>query len=195
MRSLMFVMICTRPDIAHVVGVVSRYMSEHGRDHWEAVKRILRYIKGTLDVAFCFGESDLIVRGYVDSDYASDIDGSKSTNGYVFAFCDRIVKTVNGEIQLQALVDAKKIIVTEASVRRDLQLNDGEGMDCLPNATIFEELTRMGSNTNLSSSNSKIIVGIKRLLHDLEVTAAKVRVAVAKLNLVLFSNLNEKYAK
>ncbi|GKC78820.1 hypothetical protein Tco_1129594 [Tanacetum coccineum] len=45
---------------------------------------------------------------------------------------------------LQALVDGKKIAVTEASVRRDLQLEDAEGMDCLPNATIFEELTRMG---------------------------------------------------
>ncbi|GJQ91435.1 hypothetical protein Tco_0002574 [Tanacetum coccineum] len=54
------------------------------------------------------------------------------------------VKTVNGEVQLQALVDGKKIIVTEASVRRDLQLNDEEGMDFFPNATIFEELTRMG---------------------------------------------------
>ncbi|GJU55999.1 putative ribonuclease H-like domain-containing protein [Tanacetum coccineum] len=54
------------------------------------------------------------------------------------------VKTVNGEVQLQALVDGKKIIVTEASIRSDLQLNDEEGMDCLPNATIFEELTRMG---------------------------------------------------
>ncbi|GJW20919.1 hypothetical protein Tco_0031541 [Tanacetum coccineum] len=53
-------------------------------------------------------------------------------------------KTVNGEVQLQALVDGKKIIVTEASVRSDLQLDDEEGMDCLPNATIFEELTRMG---------------------------------------------------
>ncbi|GKE33310.1 hypothetical protein Tco_1452632, partial [Tanacetum coccineum] len=57
------------------------------------------------------------------------------------------VKTVNGEIQLQALVDGKKIIVIKASIRSDLQLDDEEGMDCLPNATIFEELTRMGSNT------------------------------------------------
>ncbi|GJT12286.1 hypothetical protein Tco_0859328 [Tanacetum coccineum] len=54
------------------------------------------------------------------------------------------VKTVNGEVQLQALVDGKKIIVTETSVRRDLQLNDEEGTDCLPNATIFYELTRIG---------------------------------------------------
>ncbi|GJW10549.1 hypothetical protein Tco_1576376 [Tanacetum coccineum] len=53
-------------------------------------------------------------------------------------------KTVNGEVQLQALVDGKKIVVTEASVRRDLQLEDAKGMDCFPNATIFEELTRIG---------------------------------------------------
>ncbi|GKD40417.1 hypothetical protein Tco_1260624, partial [Tanacetum coccineum] len=54
------------------------------------------------------------------------------------------VKTINGEVKLQALVDGKKLIVTKASVRRDLQLNDEEGTDCLPNATIFEELIRMG---------------------------------------------------
>ncbi|GKF71614.1 hypothetical protein Tco_0207728 [Tanacetum coccineum] len=47
-------------------------------------------------------------------------------------------KTVNGEVQLQALVDGKKIIITESTVRRDLQLEDAEGVDCLPNATIFE---------------------------------------------------------
>ncbi|GKA18371.1 hypothetical protein Tco_0698286 [Tanacetum coccineum] len=62
---------------------------------------------------------------------------------------EQIVKTINGEVQLQALVDGKKIIVTEASVRSDLQLDDEEGMDCLPNATIFEELTRMGAKTTL----------------------------------------------
>ncbi|GJZ30740.1 hypothetical protein Tco_0575787 [Tanacetum coccineum] len=53
------------------------------------------------------------------------------------------VKTVNGEVQLQALVDGKKIIITEATVRRDLQLEDADGVDCLPNATIFEQLTLM----------------------------------------------------
>ncbi|GJY89529.1 retrovirus-related pol polyprotein from transposon TNT 1-94 [Tanacetum coccineum] len=53
-RSLMFVMICTRPDIAHAVGVVIRYMAEPGREHWEAVKRILRYIKGTFRCCIMF---------------------------------------------------------------------------------------------------------------------------------------------
>ncbi|GJT29515.1 hypothetical protein Tco_0909790 [Tanacetum coccineum] len=51
---------------------------------------------------------------------------------------------VNREVQLQALVDKKKVIITESNIRRDLQLEDAEGTECLPTATIFEELTRMG---------------------------------------------------
>ncbi|GKE63634.1 hypothetical protein Tco_1514001 [Tanacetum coccineum] len=54
------------------------------------------------------------------------------------------VKTVNGEVQLQAIVDEKKIIITKSTVRRDFQLEDAEGVDCLPNSTIFEHLTLMG---------------------------------------------------
>ncbi|GKD36210.1 hypothetical protein Tco_1251719, partial [Tanacetum coccineum] len=61
-------------------------------------------------------------------------------------------KTVNGEVQLQALVDGKKIIITESTVRRDLQLEDAEGVDCLPNATIFEQLALMGYEQNFNFS-------------------------------------------
>ncbi|GJQ94157.1 hypothetical protein Tco_0005296 [Tanacetum coccineum] len=53
-------------------------------------------------------------------------------------------KTVNRQVQLQALVDGKKVIITEATVRRDLQLEDVNGVDCLPNATIFKQLTLIG---------------------------------------------------
>ncbi|GJY27174.1 uncharacterized mitochondrial protein-like protein [Tanacetum coccineum] len=56
-------------------------------------------------------------------------------------------KTINGEVQLHALVDGKKIIITESTVRRDLQLEDLEGVDCLPNSTIFKQLTLMGLKT------------------------------------------------
>ncbi|GKD54665.1 hypothetical protein Tco_1288052 [Tanacetum coccineum] len=56
-------------------------------------------------------------------------------------------KTINGEVQLHALVDGKKIIVTESTVRRELQLEDVKGIDCLPNSIIFEELTRMSAKT------------------------------------------------
>ncbi|GKC49831.1 hypothetical protein Tco_1072576 [Tanacetum coccineum] len=53
-------------------------------------------------------------------------------------------KTVNEEVQIQALVDGKKVIVIETSVRRALQLKDAEGTECLSNVTIFEQLTLMG---------------------------------------------------
>ncbi|GKB31056.1 hypothetical protein Tco_0870457 [Tanacetum coccineum] len=58
-----------------------------------------------------------------------------------------MVKTVNGEVQIQALVDKKKVIITETSVRSDLQLEDAEGTECLPNAIIFKQLTLMSANT------------------------------------------------
>ncbi|GJT36287.1 hypothetical protein Tco_0926706 [Tanacetum coccineum] len=54
------------------------------------------------------------------------------------------VKIINKEVQIQALVDKKKVIITETSVRSDLQLEDAEGTECLQNATIFEQLTLMG---------------------------------------------------
>nr|GEV29057.1 ribonuclease H-like domain-containing protein [Tanacetum cinerariifolium] len=53
-------------------------------------------------------------------------------------------KTINGEVQLQAPVDGKKVIITESTIRRDLQLQDAEGVDCLPNVAIFEYLTLIG---------------------------------------------------
>nr|GEX91485.1 ribonuclease H-like domain-containing protein [Tanacetum cinerariifolium] len=65
-----------------------------GREHCEAVKRILIYIKGTSDVALCFGDSDLIIKGYVYFDYACDLDESKSTIGYVFTLSDEQAKHV-----------------------------------------------------------------------------------------------------
>ncbi|GJY98377.1 putative ribonuclease H-like domain-containing protein, partial [Tanacetum coccineum] len=63
-------------------------------------------------------------------------------------------KTINGEEQLHALVDGKKIVITESSIRRDLQLADEEGVDCLPNSTIFEQLALMGKIFNVSKVES-----------------------------------------
>ncbi|MCO5586618.1 hypothetical protein L7F22_040559 [Adiantum nelumboides] len=71
-------------DIAFAVGVVSRYMSNPGKKHWEAVKGILRYLKATKDMRICYGSQELDVKGYTDSDYAGNLDNRRSTSGYVF---------------------------------------------------------------------------------------------------------------
>jgi hypothetical protein len=83
----MYAMVATRPDIAHVVGVVSRFMHNPGRLHWNAVKHIFRYLVGTQDYNITFGpdEPSSLV-GFTDSDYASCYDTRKSTSGYFFKF-------------------------------------------------------------------------------------------------------------
>ena len=97
----MYAMICTRPDIAQAVAVVSRFMADPGKEHWNVVKRILRYIKGTSNVALCFGGSEFIVNGYVDSDFAGDLDKRKSTTGYVFTLAGGAVSWLS---KLQTVV-------------------------------------------------------------------------------------------
>ena len=77
-------MVCIRPDIAHVVGVVSRFMSRPGKQHWEAIKWILRYLKGSSNTCLCFTGASLKLQGYVDTDFAGDIDSRKSTTVFVF---------------------------------------------------------------------------------------------------------------
>jgi len=77
--SLMDAMVCTRPDIAHAVGVVSRYMSNPGKQHWEAVKWIMRYLKGSSETCLTFTTSGLKLEGFVDADLAGDVDSRKST--------------------------------------------------------------------------------------------------------------------
>ncbi|GKC40515.1 hypothetical protein Tco_1052899 [Tanacetum coccineum] len=71
------------------------------------------------------------------------------------------VKTINEGVWLQALVDEKKIIVNEASIRRDLRLDDAKGTACLPNATIFEELARMGEVKEVKLRFPKMIYNMK----------------------------------
>ncbi|GKC52308.1 retrovirus-related pol polyprotein from transposon TNT 1-94 [Tanacetum coccineum] len=83
--SLMYVMICTRPDISHDVGMVSRYMHNPRKGHLQVVKWILRYIHNMVDVGLVFEHgSSQWVAGYCDSDYAGYLDKRRSTRGYVF---------------------------------------------------------------------------------------------------------------
>nr|GEX83882.1 retrovirus-related Pol polyprotein from transposon TNT 1-94 [Tanacetum cinerariifolium] len=84
--SLMYAMVCTRPDLAHAVGVVSRFLSNPGKKHWEAVKWIFRYLRGTSKLGITFGNGKPTLVGYTDSDLAGNKDNMKSTSGYLMTF-------------------------------------------------------------------------------------------------------------
>ncbi|XP_076882859.1 uncharacterized protein LOC143531449 [Bidens hawaiensis] len=89
--SLMYAMVCTRPDIAHVVAVISRLMSNPGKAHWEAVKWLLRYLKGTSKMALFFKGKDAILKGFSYDNLGGCKETYKSTTGYVLTMGDTAI--------------------------------------------------------------------------------------------------------
>ncbi len=82
--SLLYLSVCTRPDIAQAVGALARYMAAPIVAHWEATLRVVRYLVGTVDYGLTFGGNSETLVGYCDADYAGDLDSRRSTTGYVF---------------------------------------------------------------------------------------------------------------
>ncbi|GAV86709.1 hypothetical protein CFOL_v3_30135 [Cephalotus follicularis] len=88
----MYAQVCTRPDIAFAVGLLGRYQSNPGHDHWVATKKVLRYLKGTRDFMLTSRRvDDLQLVGFTDSDFAGCQDDRKYTSGYVFMMTDGAV--------------------------------------------------------------------------------------------------------
>ncbi|KAH9288452.1 hypothetical protein KI387_032569, partial [Taxus chinensis] len=113
---LMYAMICTRPDIAHVVGVMSRYMANPGKEHWKVVQWILRYLKGTFSMQLCYGGSNISLCGYVDSNMVGDLDCRRSTTGYIFTVGGMTVSWISRLQKVVALstTEAEYVAATEA---------------------------------------------------------------------------------
>ncbi|KAJ0837622.1 putative RNA-directed DNA polymerase [Helianthus annuus] len=114
--SLMYAMVCTRPNIAHAVGVVSRFLSNPGKKHWEAVKWIFRYLRGSSKLGITFGNEEPMLVGYTDSDLAGNKDNMKSTSGYLMTFAGG---AVSWQSRLQKYValsttEAEYVAATEA---------------------------------------------------------------------------------
>ena len=105
--SLMYAMVCTRPEISHVVGVLSRFISNAGKEHWTIVKQVFRYLRGTSDYGLCYQERPglervLDIRGFVDADWATDLGQRRSTSGYVFSLFGGAVSWMS---KRQSIVD------------------------------------------------------------------------------------------
>ena len=101
--SIMYAMLCTRPDVSNALSLTSRYQSDPGVDHWTAVKNILKYLRRTKDMVLSYGgDEQLVVNGYTDASWNTDPDDSKSQSGGV--------QQLAGGVQSKALW-------------RDLQLN------------------------------------------------------------------------
>jgi reverse transcriptase-like protein len=130
--SLMYAMVCTRPDLAHAVSVVSRYLSNPRMVHWHAVKWILRYLRGTTDLSLCFGSREPFLVCYSDADLAGDTS-RKSTSGYLTTFAggavswkSRLQKCISMstmEAEYVAASEAGKELVWMKRFLRELHFN------------------------------------------------------------------------
>ena len=89
--SLMYAMVCTRPDIAFAVGKLSRYNNCYTMEHWEYAKRVLRYLKATIDYGIVYKRSGKPIEGFVDADWASEKEDRVSCSGFVIKFASGAV--------------------------------------------------------------------------------------------------------
>ncbi|GJS15389.1 putative ribonuclease H-like domain-containing protein [Tanacetum coccineum] len=140
----------SRPDIMFVVCACARYQVNPKVLHLYAVKRIFSdYAGASLDRKSTTGGCQFFGSRLISWQCKKQTVVANSTTEaeYVIASSCRGQSVWNGIGVNTALVDGKKIIITESTMRRDLQLEDVEGVDCLPNSTIFEQLTLMGSKT------------------------------------------------
>lgn len=91
MGKLLYLSVCTHPDIAYAVGALSRYMAKPSEQHMQVAKGVLRYLAGTAVRGLTFGPGNTVLQGYCDADYAGDLSTRRSTTGYVFLINDGAV--------------------------------------------------------------------------------------------------------
>ena len=116
--TIMYSMISTRPDLSYSISLLSRYMSNPGKAHWDALKYLLRYINSTLHTGLCYEKrkNALDLVGFVDSDFAGDRDSRKSTTAFYFTLGGNCI---SWKSQLQPLValsstEAEYVAMTDA---------------------------------------------------------------------------------
>jgi hypothetical protein len=89
--SIMYAAVGTRPDLAFAIQTLSQFNHDPGTEHWTAVKRVFRYLNGTLDLGITYdgnlSTDDIPVDGYSDADWASNHINRRSISGYAFLMC------------------------------------------------------------------------------------------------------------
>ena len=117
--SLMYAMLCTRLDICLAVGMVSRYHSNPGQEHWIAVKHIIKYLKRTRDYMLVYQANSLVRlgHGYTDSDFQSDKDCRKSTSGYAFTLGSGAISwtSIKQSCIVDSTMEAEYVAASEAT--------------------------------------------------------------------------------
>ncbi|XP_071694777.1 secreted RxLR effector protein 161-like [Rutidosis leptorrhynchoides] len=82
--SLMYLMSCTRPDLAYAISKLIRYTSNPSTSHWKCIIRLLRYLRYTREYRLHYNRYPAVIEGHCDANWISDTNDSRATSGYVF---------------------------------------------------------------------------------------------------------------
>ncbi|XP_047257553.1 secreted RxLR effector protein 161-like [Capsicum annuum] len=132
----MYAQTCTSPNIIFAVGMLGRYQSNPGMDHWKAAKKVLRYLQGTKDHMLIYRRSDhLDVVGYSDSDYDGCVDTKKSTFGYLFLLAGGAIswKSAKQSVIAISTMEAEFVACFEATIQANWLWNFISGLGLVDN--------------------------------------------------------------
>nr|AAS01945.1 putative polyprotein [Oryza sativa Japonica Group] len=116
--SIMYAMLCTRPDVSYVLSATSRYQSDPSESHWIAVKNILKYLRRTKDMFLVYGgQEELVVNGYTDASFQTDKDDFRSQSGFVFCLNGSAVswKSSKQDTAANSTTEAEYIAASKAA--------------------------------------------------------------------------------
>ena len=119
MGSLLYLATRTRPDIAFAVSTVAKCSTCPTKEHWTAVKRIMRYLKGTIHLGLFYGKGDPTCVGYSDAHWGGDSDDHKSTSGFLFQLGGTVVTWHSKKQSCVALSTAEAEYMALASAAQD----------------------------------------------------------------------------
>jgi hypothetical protein len=117
-RSIMYAMICTHPDVSYALSGASRHQANPGFTQWTAVKTILKYLRKSKDMFLVYGEeTELVVRGYTDASFQTDSDDLRSQSGFVFTLNGGAVswRSSKQDTTADSTTEAEYIAASEAA--------------------------------------------------------------------------------
>ncbi|TYK21841.1 gag/pol protein [Cucumis melo var. makuwa] len=148
-------------DICYVVGIVSRYQSNPGLDHWTMVKIILKYLKRTRGYMLLYGAKDLILTGYTDSDFQTDKDSKKFTSGSMFTLNGGLVvwRSINQGYIVDSTMEAEYVVAYEAAKEAVFLRKFLHDLEVVPNMnlhiTLYCDNNRVVANSKESRSHKR----------------------------------------
>jgi hypothetical protein len=159
--SLLHLMNFSRPDIAYAVGRLSRYTHSPNQDHWEALVKVMKYLRGTMNFGLVYSGFPVVLEGYSDANWISDSEETKSTSGYVFTLGGGAItwrsskQTIIAKSTMESEFVALELTGSEAEWLRNFLANIPLGIKPTPSVSIHCDSQSAIAVAKNSSYNGK----------------------------------------